>query len=84
MAKKEPTHKIKLGSITAAIWTNENGKGEAWFNVTVSRSYRDGDAWKDTSSFRRDDLPILAKALDMAYTWIWNYQASPASEVEEV
>ena len=40
-------------------------------NVTISRSYQDGDDWKETISFGRDDLPLVAKAVDMAHTWIF-------------
>jgi hypothetical protein len=70
MGKNEPTHEIKFRRIRATIWANETEDQEVWFNVTVSRLYKDGDKWKDTSSFRRDDLPIVSKAIDMAYTWI--------------
>ena len=45
------------------------------FNVTVSRSYKtkddDGkDVLADSSSFGRDDLLVLAKALDEAHSYI--------------
>jgi hypothetical protein len=70
MEKNEPIHEIKLRRIRATIWANETKDQEVWFNVTVSRLYKDGDKWKDTTSFRRDDLPLVAKAVDMAYTWI--------------
>jgi hypothetical protein len=39
--------------------------------VTISRLYRDGDQWKDSSSFGRDDLPLLAKVADLVHTWIY-------------
>ena len=84
MAKKKPTHEIRLGRIRAAIWTNENGQNDVWFNVTVSRLYKDGDDWNDSTSFGRDDLPLVAKVMDMAYAWIWNRQATPTSEAEEL
>ena len=70
MGKKRPTHEIKLGKIRAAIWANESKQDKLWFNVTVARLYKDNDEWKDTSSFGRDDLPIVNKAIDMAYGWI--------------
>lgn len=79
--KKEPVHKVQLEHITAAIWANSTKEGRVWFNVTISRSYKDGDQWKDTTTFRRDDLPIVAKAADMAYAWIWE-QKVPANQVE--
>lgn len=70
MGKKRPTHEIKLGKIRAAIWANESKQDKLWFNVTVTRLYKEDDQWKDTSSFGRDDLPIVNKAIDMAYGWI--------------
>ena len=70
MGKKEPAHKIQLGNISVAIWENESEDQEVWFNVSVSRSYKDGDRWKDTSSFRRNDLPIVSKGVDLALMWI--------------
>lgn len=71
MGQKKPTHEIPLGRIKAAIWANQTQDQDVWFNVTVSRLYRDNGEWKDTSSFGRDDLPIVTQALDMAYSWIW-------------
>ena len=71
MGKNKPAHEIKLGRIRAAIWENRTEDKGVWFNVTLSRLYKDGDTWKDTASFRRDDLPIVNKAIDMAYGWIW-------------
>ena len=80
MAQKKPAHKIRLGNIQAAIWANDNGSDQLWFNVTLTRSFNDGNGWKDSSSFRRDDLPIAAKVLDMAYTWIWERQGAASPE----
>jgi len=69
MANK-PVHEIRFGSVKAAIWANETESGVR-YNVTVARLYRDGDSWKSTDSFGRDDLPLLAKAVDLAHTWIF-------------
>ena len=71
---KIPTHKIQLGRINVAIWANESDDSDVWFNATVSRSYKHGDSWMDTTSLRREDLPIAAKAMDMAYSWMWRKQ----------
>ena len=79
--KDEPVHRIPLGRIVAAIWANKAKDGRVWFNVTITRSYKDGDQWKDTSTFGRDDLPMVAKAADMAYAWIWG-QEVPADPDE--
>lgn len=76
----KPIHQIRLSAIRAAIWLNKSERtGESWFTVTVTRSYRDKEQLKDTTTFRRDDLPIVSKALEMAYAWIWE-QRAPASD----
>ena len=74
MGTKQPAHEVRLGRIRATIWANETKDHEAWFNVTISRLYKSDNTWKDTATFRRDDLPIVVKALDMAYGWIWRKQ----------
>ncbi|NLX24243.1 MAG: hypothetical protein GXY55_21555 [Phycisphaerae bacterium] len=66
----KPVHEIRLGSVKAAIWANDTDSGVR-HNVTVARLYREDDQWKTTSSFGRDDLPLLVKAVDQAHTWIF-------------
>jgi hypothetical protein len=66
----KPVNEIRLGRIRAAIWENESQNGTR-YNVTFGRLYKDGDQWKDSTSFGRDDLPLLAKVSDMVHTWIF-------------
>ena len=68
--KPQPVHQIRLGAVKAAIWENQNA-GKTWHNVTFSRSYQDGEQWKSTDSFGRDDLPVLMKVADQAHTWLF-------------
>ncbi|MCA9078708.1 MAG: hypothetical protein KDA93_27030 [Planctomycetaceae bacterium] len=83
MANNKPVHQIRLSAIRAAIWLNRSRKTSvSWFTVTVTRSYRDKEELKDTTTFRRDDLPIVSKVVEMAYTWIWE-QSAPKSDVVE-
>lgn len=69
MANK-PIHEVRLGSIKAAIWANDTQNGTR-HNVTFARLYKDGDTWKSSESFGRDDLPLLAKVADLAHSWIF-------------
>ena len=64
-----PTHEVRLGAIKAAVWRNETETG-ARFNVKLSRIYKDGDTWKSTDSFGRDDLLLVSKVADQAHSWI--------------
>ena len=69
-----------LGRIKAAIWENgtENGTRHS---VTITRLYKtDADpTWKTTTSFNRDDLPLVAKVADMAHTYIFGMGQGEAS-----
>lgn len=68
--KSRPVHEVRLGRIRAAVWENETQNGTR-HNVTLSRLYKDGEEWKDSTSFGRDDLPLVGKVVDMAHSWIF-------------
>ena len=70
MSKQKPAHEIRLGRVKATIWANETDNGTR-HNVSVSRLYKDGDEWKQTTSFGREDLPLVAKVADLAHLWIY-------------
>ena len=70
--KAKPVHEIRLGRIKAAIWANETENGVR-HNVTISRLYKDGDEWKTSHSFGRDELPLVEKIADLAHAWIFQH-----------
>lgn len=67
--KNKPVHKIRIGSVHAAVWANDGSKGH-WYSTTFCRIYRDGEEWKQSGNFNRDDLLVLAKVADQAHSWI--------------
>jgi hypothetical protein len=67
--RSKPVHEVRYGVIKAAIWRNESENGTR-YNTTFSKAYRDGEQWKNTDSFGRDDLLVVAKAASDAHTWI--------------
>jgi len=80
--KQQPIKEIRLGSIKAAVWKNDTEAGVR-YNVTFSRLYRDGDSWKSTDSFGRDDLLLLGKVADHAHTWICSQNGIPEENQTE-
>ena len=76
--KQRPAHEIRLGRIKATIWANQNDNGTR-FNVVLSRNYKDGDEWKSSSSFGRDELLTVAKVADMANSWIHDQSQAPGN-----
>jgi hypothetical protein len=74
--KSRPIHEIRFGRIVAAIWENRTEQGSVRHNVTVCRIYKNNDQWKETQSFGREDLPVVAKVLDRCHTWIFEHPSS--------
>ena len=73
---KKPVHEVRMGRVRAAVWENETKNG-SMHNVTLSRLYKDdNDKWADSTSFGRDDLPLLAKVADQAHSWIFEHGMS--------
>src|SRR5690348_11327414 len=70
-SRSRPVATLRLGRIKAAIWENPV-EGRKFYNVTFTRTYRDEQKqFHDTSSFGRDDLPLVAKLADEAHTYIF-------------
>ena len=60
-----------MGKIKCLIWQNSSGE-KTFHNVTIVRIYKDGDDWKESTSFGRDDLPIVGQVTQEAWKWIYN------------
>lgn len=83
MSNNRPVHELRMGRVRAAIWQNET-EGRVFHNVTFSRLFKDGEQWKDSTSFGRDDLPLVAKLADTAHTWLYQGAAeSPPSDEDD-
>jgi hypothetical protein len=71
MEKKKPVHEIRLGKVRAAIWENEIEGGGIRYSVTFSKLYKEGEQWRDSSSFGRQELLLLAKVADTVHTLLY-------------
>lgn len=68
-AKNRPVYEVRAGSVLASVWENKTEKGR-WYNVTVTRLYKDGNSWKSTSSFGSEDLVDVARVAVVAEMWV--------------
>ena len=81
MANSKPISEVRIGRVKAAIWPNGTD-GRTRHNVTFSRLYKDGDEWKSTQSFSRNDLLLLAKVADQAHSRIFELQQAEEPQAE--
>ena len=47
---KGPAYQKRVGAVRGSVWTNEN-EGRVYFNTSLVRRYRDGEEWKEVSTF---------------------------------
>jgi hypothetical protein len=76
---RKPAEKFRDGGIEVAVWRNESDKGP-WFSVTSSMSYKQGEEWKQSDNFGKDDILPLCKLLDQAHTFIVSQQQQRAQQ----
>jgi hypothetical protein len=79
-AGNKPAHEVRVGIIKATIWKNDTPQGSR-FNTTFERTYRDGEEWKSSDSFGRDDLLTLGFVATEALRWIVEQKQTPAPAV---
>lgn len=70
-SNRQPVHQIRHGAISASIWRQPTDKGPI-FNVTFQRAYRDGDTWKNSNSFGKQNLLVVGLLAARAFEWISN------------
>lgn len=66
--KKKPVFKSRSGVIDCAVWKQEGEKGD-FLTVSIIRSYKDGEEWKQTNSFRINDIPVIQVVLQKAFEY---------------
>src|SRR5258705_6869999 len=73
--KQKPVHEIRLGFVKAAVWKHDGENGPR-YSVAFQRIYKEGETWRWTESFNRDDLLLLAKVANETHSWIFNQSQS--------
>src|SRR5512135_1079278 len=81
--KDKPVHVVRFRNIRGNIWANRLPSGQVTYNVTIDRLWKQDDQvseggeviksgeWRQSQSFGRDDLLLVAKVADLCHSWIW-------------
>ncbi|MEK7994741.1 MAG: hypothetical protein AAB403_13135 [Planctomycetota bacterium] len=70
MAKaNQPAAKFRIGYVTATVWQNDR-----FYNVVLSRSYKDGEDYKETDQLGHGDILNAVKVLERAEAFIADQQ----------
>lgn len=68
--KRLPTHEIRRGLVVVRVW-RKHTRNRVRHTITALRLFRNGDVWKESTRFGRNDIPVLRLALDAAHLWIF-------------
>ncbi len=66
----KPVFELRRGLIKVRVWRKRT-KISLRHTVTVVRLFKDGDLWKESIRFGRDDIPLVRLLLDQAFVWIY-------------
>lgn len=70
MSASKPEKTIKVGGVQIAIWSNETNKG-TFQSITIDKSYKDGETWKRTKSFKATDLVKIQLGIAEAIKYLY-------------
>lgn len=76
----KPVEKFQLRGISASVFENTTEDGNVYYKASVTRTYKDGDQFKSTSVFSRDDLPIVELLTRKAWVSIMSREADAGSK----
>ncbi len=65
----KPIRTFRLRGVKVAVFENKAGENK-FHKVSLQKIYRDGEAWKTSTSLGRDDLPIAQLLLGKAWDFI--------------
>ena len=79
----KPVEVFRRRGISASVFANiaeVEGRKVTFHKVSIQRRYKDGDEWKTTTSFGRDDLPVVSHIAQLAWDWILSAEAGRGKE----
>ena len=78
----KPVQTYRLHGISVSIFANPtkaSGEDTVFHKVSIQRTYKDGNECRTTTSFSRDDLPVVELLSRRAWEWIQQAESSQDS-----
>ncbi len=85
-ASTKPVKVFRLRGVSASVFENHSKNGErsvTFHKVSLQRTYKDGDEFKTTTSFGRDDLPVCMHVMQQAWAYVLDAESKRGSDNEE-
>ena len=85
-ANNKPVKVFRARGMKASVFENHTTQGEqdvTYHKVSLQRIYKEGDEFKTTTSFGRDDLPVARHLLQRAWEFILDAEAPQSKDATE-
>jgi hypothetical protein len=86
MTNNQPIHRVSAGQVAAAIWDNTieiRGRPRRLLKASVTRRYKDPEGrWQTSSSFSRNEIPLVIHCLQRAFEYILEADADGKLQAE--
>ena len=82
----KPVATFRRRGVAVSVFANQievEDKLVTFHKVAIQRIYRDGDEFKSTTGFGRDDLPILSLLVSQAWEFILDRETGRAADEAE-
>lgn len=66
----KPAKEFRMGQIKVAIWKEEKDE-KPIYSFKFTKSYKDGEDWKETDYNNLSDLPKIQELARKAYAWTY-------------
>lgn len=82
----KPVKVFRLRGVSASVFENHSKNDDrsvTFHKVSLQRTYKDGDEFKTTTSFGRDDLPVCVHVMQQAWAYILDAESKRGSDNAE-
>lgn len=78
----EPMHTVREGAVAASIWRRQSLSGYAYYDFSLSRSWKSMSSNKTgySKNFFSRNQEELKRVIEKACQWIEEHESSPAAE----
>ncbi len=71
--KNRPVHQVRIGKIKTSVFENGDNASR---KVQFTALYKEGDEWRGSASFAREDLPLRIKVADQVHSYLYEQNGS--------
>ncbi|REK08649.1 MAG: hypothetical protein DWQ37_20135 [Planctomycetota bacterium] len=82
----KPVKVFRHRGVSASVFENQSKNADrpvTFHKVSLQRTYKDGDAFKTTTSFGRDDLPVCMHVMQQAWAYVLDAESKRGSDDED-